>query len=598
MGDELYSIAILIDDLKSEDVQVRLNSVSRLSVVAQALGPERTRIELLPFLQESLDDEDEVLVALAEELTKFVPLVGGPEQAPALLPVLEALSTTEEAVVRDKAVQGLLTVMSTASDSQVATYAVMVKRLASAEWFTSKASSAGLFSTIYPRVDNDTRTELRRLYAALCRDETPMVRRAAAAKLGAWKLPGGKDASTILGFAEVVEEAAVKSELVPLYVALAQDDQDSVRLLSVEVAVTIARRLKGQPAEIEAQLMGPLRETLADKAWRVRYMAADRFVQLQEELGPEISKADLIPAFIKLLRDPEAEVRTAAAQHVPDFCLNLPADVREDTAMRLVLPAVKELVVDSNQHVRAALAKKIMNLSTVLGKQNTIDQLIPLFLQLLKDEFPEVRLNIISKLDAVNKVVGIELLSQALLPAIVELAEDRQWRVRLAIIEYVPLLAEQLGREFFDDKLNNLCMTWLNDCVFSIREAATENLKKLAQIFGPQWAQETIIPKVLSLSRHPNYLYRMTTLFCMNALAPVVGGQVALQAMVPVVCEMAQDSVPNVRFNVAKTLEQMANLLQDKSACADRITPTLTQLAQDSDKDVKYFAMRALLVAA
>ena len=40
----------LIDDLKNEDIRKRLNSVQNLNVIASALGPERTRLELIPFL--------------------------------------------------------------------------------------------------------------------------------------------------------------------------------------------------------------------------------------------------------------------------------------------------------------------------------------------------------------------------------------------------------------------------------------------------------------------------------------------------------------------------------------------------------------------
>lgn len=39
--------------------------------------------------------------------------------------------------------------------------------------------------------------------------------------------------------------------------------------------------------------------------------------QLQEALGQDIAKVDLIPAYVKLLKDQEAEVRTAASQGVP-----------------------------------------------------------------------------------------------------------------------------------------------------------------------------------------------------------------------------------------------------------------------------------------
>lgn len=97
-----------------------------------------------------------------------------------------------------------------------------------------------------------------------------------------------------------------------------------------------------------------------------------------------------------------------------------------------------------------------------------------------------------------------------------ELAEDKQWRVRQAIIEYIPLLAKQLGKAFFDEQLGNLCMSWLGDNVYSIRESATVNLRKLTDVFGVDWARQTIVPKVLQMGTHPNYLYRMTTIFAIT----------------------------------------------------------------------------------
>lgn len=94
--------------MKNEDVALRLNSVRRLSTIALALGEERTRSELIPFLSESNDDEDEVLLSLAEELGKFVPYVGGPDHAQVLLGPLEDLCGVEETVVRERAVQSLI----------------------------------------------------------------------------------------------------------------------------------------------------------------------------------------------------------------------------------------------------------------------------------------------------------------------------------------------------------------------------------------------------------------------------------------------------------------------------------------------------------
>lgn len=107
IDEPLYPIAVLIDELKNEDIQLRLNSIRRLSTIARALGEERTRKELIPFLSENNDDDDEVLLAMAEELGVFIPYVGGVEYANVLLPPLETLCTVEETCVRDKAVESL-----------------------------------------------------------------------------------------------------------------------------------------------------------------------------------------------------------------------------------------------------------------------------------------------------------------------------------------------------------------------------------------------------------------------------------------------------------------------------------------------------------
>jgi serine/threonine-protein phosphatase 2A regulatory subunit A len=107
-------------------VLLRLNAIHRLSTIALALGPERTRDELIPFLDgmffwqnqlqtssilltrvcfaspESVEDEDEVLTALGEELGGFIEYVGGPEYGHVLLSPLENLAAIEEPLVREK----------------------------------------------------------------------------------------------------------------------------------------------------------------------------------------------------------------------------------------------------------------------------------------------------------------------------------------------------------------------------------------------------------------------------------------------------------------------------------------------------------------
>ncbi|KAL9619005.1 MAG: hypothetical protein Q9160_006326 [Pyrenula sp. 1 TL-2023] len=598
-NDELYPIAVLIDELKHDDVLLRLNAIHRLSTIALALGAERTRDELIPFLDDSVEDEDEVLTALSEELGNFVEYVGGPEYGHCLLSPLENLAAIEEPLVRDKAVESLNKICEQLSAHQVEeNFVPLTIRLSKADWFTSKISATGLYTIPYKKSSTHVQQALRQQFGHLVHDETPMVRRSSA--------------NNLAKFIREVPAPIVIEEMIPLFQHLAGDDQDSVRLLTVDVLISIAEEIPKEQHSSHGVLLTALRSLFEDKSWRVRYMVADRYEKIARAMDDEVVTRDLVPAFVKLLKDSEAEVRTAIAGQIPGFC----GLVDRDTLLNEIMTSIEDLVSDPSQHVRAALGTQISGLAPILGKEETIAHLLPMFLQMLKDEFPDVRLHIISKLEMVNNVIGIELLSQSLLPAIVQLAEDKQWRVRLAIIEYIPLLASQLGVKFFDEQLSTLCMSWLGDTVFSIREAATQNLKKLTEVFGVKWANDAIVPKVVAMGKHPNYLYRMTTCFAITILAPVVTLDIIKESILPILDQLVGDPIPNIRFNTAKSYAVLIDTLrrlpadgtlsdlesangkpQPSSKGRDlidqKITPNLEKLQQDEDVDVRYFATTA-----
>jgi len=81
----------LIELLQGEDLSGRVLAASKLEIVAAALGEKRTREELLPFLVDCMDDEDEVLTTIAISLGNLVPFVGGANQIYCLLTPLELL---------------------------------------------------------------------------------------------------------------------------------------------------------------------------------------------------------------------------------------------------------------------------------------------------------------------------------------------------------------------------------------------------------------------------------------------------------------------------------------------------------------------------
>jgi serine/threonine-protein phosphatase 2A regulatory subunit A len=136
-------------------------------------------------------------------------------------------------------------------------------RLSKADWFTSKVSGCGLYTAPYKKVSAPVQAQLRQQFGILVHDETPMVRRQAATNLAA--------------FIKEMTPPAVIDEMIPFFQSLAQDDQDSVRLLTVDILISIAEVVPKEQQASHGVLLTSLRNLIDDKGWRVRYMIADRF---------------------------------------------------------------------------------------------------------------------------------------------------------------------------------------------------------------------------------------------------------------------------------------------------------------------------------
>jgi serine/threonine-protein phosphatase 2A regulatory subunit A len=117
--------------------------------------------------------------------------------------------------------------------------------------------------------------------------------------------------------------------------------------------------------------------------------------------GTKIPIEEIIGYYVGLLKDCEGEVRDAAAEKLQSFCSALPEEGRKEGIIESLLPVIKPLTQDANQHVKIALAQVVMGLAPLLGKESTVEHLLPVFLAMLRDDTPEVRLNVISSLDKV-----------------------------------------------------------------------------------------------------------------------------------------------------------------------------------------------------
>jgi serine/threonine-protein phosphatase 2A regulatory subunit A len=148
-----------IEHLRSDDVSLRISAARKLTTISAALGPDRTREELLPFLSDGVDDEDEVLEAIAGSLGELIRYVGSTPKknyGSFLLGPLELLLAVEENAVREKAAESAIKVANSLGDDDYRVHFVgMIGRLVNKEWFTARIAGCGLIPVAFGRMGAD-----------------------------------------------------------------------------------------------------------------------------------------------------------------------------------------------------------------------------------------------------------------------------------------------------------------------------------------------------------------------------------------------------------------------------------------------------------
>lgn len=141
------------------------------------------------------------------------------------------------------------------------------------------------------------------MFNSLSSDEMPQVR---------------KQASLVLNEMIKLIPKVQESELLNIFSRFYKDEQDSVRMQGIDSCVCFAQHLP--PTKVNAYLLPYIKKFAEDKSWRIRYLVADRIMDLAAGIGFEQAKDSLLPYFAAFLKDVESEVRTAAVGRISDFC--------------------------------------------------------------------------------------------------------------------------------------------------------------------------------------------------------------------------------------------------------------------------------------
>lgn len=552
--EECDTILCLIDELKSEDHATKIHAINSLEIIAQAIGEERTREELIPYTAELLDDDnEEVLMAVALKLGDLSKYVGRSKHMVCLLGPLNTLASNEENNVREKAVASLNIIAEKLDAKDIEeSYLPVLNSLATNDWYSARIASCSLFAAIFLKMSTEQQNELVKLFVELGKDDTPMVRRAAA--------------SNMSNMCSIVSSA----DLGRLLEVLTADEHDSVRQSALESIAKIIDKYK--------DLIQLVKKLAKDKSWRVRYTLVEH---LQELLEPFDSASNIVNEVVSLLNDTEPEVKCITLSNLPHVIEKLD----KSSVDIYILPSFEKLAKDNSQYVRLSLVQCICQTSAHFGVDTCVGKLLPIINQLIKDDSFDVRFSFAENMHAFNSSIGAEKVLQQSIPLILQMMKDNQWRLRLKVAECLPQVAEMVGLGSFNDQISESLIKWVEDPVYAVREATLESIKQIAGMYGDEWVHTRVLPVIESLVKSEVFTKRMTALSAINKFGVMLGAK-EFYSFLEI---LSDDQVPNVKFNVAKTIRNNHSKVKGLN-----FSKILEKLKSDQDADVKFFADEAM----
>jgi len=551
---------LFVSQVSTFSSEARVDAMRRLSVVAAAMGPDATLSTLLPYLATNVamndDEEDEVLLLLADQLGNLVPgLIPGDRALP-VLPLLERIASVEETVVRDRAVESICKIVPVLGaavggggggaaggageedgmsaeakggnadgggaddDDQTPTTAegpggaapslllAMAKRLSGADWFTARVSAAGILPAVYrffSTADGATaanaeevRRELRTLYKDLSTDDTPMVRRSAAKNLGS--------------FVEAVANLP-------------------------RTAASLSAASGG--GSIEAMVTQP----------------AVRKIVLEE----------LVPVYQNLGSDEQDSVRllAVAASGSVGYALGCDAELTSE----LVWPVVRGGCQDLSWRVRHNLSKEFATVAGSLGFTSSEygakqTEIFRSFSGLLQDQEAEVRAVAVESIARMAQLGGPDLFQAHITPALPTLAEDPVMEVRSKLAQAIMDCCDEATCAILTDRVvlqdfKPLLEGFLND---EFAEVQLRVLTKLARVSHLLARMDTVVGSILAMAKAINWRVRDAVSRLLPHLAEARGIAFFEEHLMELWLKLLLDQVAEVRFGCISGMSKLLSV--------------------------------------
>ena len=559
----------LLEDLQSTDIKIKKYAVQNLRGISLALGRERTRKELLPYLNSCIDEEeDEIIIELAKVLSNFIDCIGGKQYIKELFNLLEVILAIDEPFVIKESINSIkLIVKQIGKVSEVENDLIsMINNLYSTDDINQKKSAMNLLIFLYKDLNENNKNIAISYFDKLVVDNNIYIRK------------------------ELLNEITEITLLLPIdYIKkliniILKDKNDSMRIDIVNIIMSIRQHPNiNDFISVIYELIPKLSE---DTNWRVRLTVADKLNDILK--FPNIDnkfRQTSITIFAKLIEDTEPEIRNICCLRLEEICKIL----KNENGFDIILQNLRKLEKDQKNYVRGALASNVLKISSIIGDKTKV-YVFPIFLTLIKDENIEIRMTLINNLSELDKEIKINNIIESVMPPIKEISTNKSWRVRIQVMEIIPVLSKLFSQQLFMSHIFPICISALMDSVFSMREAASKVFVTIYKDVKNDEFEKKLLEKINELCNSTSYLLRNTVLvyikFFIKNLEDKIYFEFFEKKLIGIVLMLSKDKIANIRISCGFVLNKIKDIKFKDNKINSEINSMIEILKKDADTDV------------
>ena len=569
--DQITSISLL-EDLQSQDNKTKINAIHNLTNISLALGCEATRKELLPYLKNCInnEEEDEILIELAKILSNFLTCIGGIKYINELLNIFEVILSIDEPGIRKEAINSLKNILNQIGNIKDIEKELMnlINKFYSSDDVNQKLSALNIIILVYQNLEESNKKIVINFLENFSNSNNLSIRKELISEL--IKITKYLNIDIIKKFIETLikdENENIKVDIINLIISL-KDHKDLLQIIDY-IYDLIQKLSEDLNFKVRLSLINNLPEILQFP--KITY----NFKQL------------VLNIYIKFLEDNEDQIRNAC-------CLNLEEITKlliNEINFNKLLQNLNKLTKDQKTFVRNSLAENIFKICPLLKKKQLNEIIFPMFNDLINDENFDIRINLINNIINLSKNSELNNISNfitdKIIPSIIEISQNKSWRIRHKIINIIPNFVNQ--KNFMKD-IFPICLNYLTDHVFDIRNEGSKLLCNIYKDMNNSEFENKLIEKLNSMSNLTNYLIRNTCVIFIKYFIEKINEKIYFdffqKKLIFLVYKLSDDKISNVRMNCAFILNKVKNCDFENKSNNDKIQKLIDKLKKDDDRDV------------